>query len=471
MRYSEKIYDSHKNIIRTNSDMCFFNYPSYNVVNLDSTITGITADSPKVFILDEETEIPLDITFVDNLEFLSSEVSFNYNILPYDKTLGEFNSSGMYVSTPVQYTEVNHETSVNSVDLFGEGEYLMKLSYQYLSCTQIAKVLGKQYIASTYSSALPFKHLDTNHDKYFIVLYKADEPRLDVGVTSGGGTTGGDINNTNAFIVQPMPVETGVRTYPLNLTSEGDFLISLNGSVLTKDADFTISNGLVTFLGDVFTSDIVNYIFIGRSNTSSLKTESAIIDDYIVSGTTGNQGDNKIYFNTDSQKYELYTDYRITNPDGVVVTLQGTVLSTNVDFYVSSSNSKRIIFNGAIYPGDILSIIYDSGENLNRSVTDGFIDLSWYVIKPITTTEGEFVVEFSKSETFTIIEQTEIVPYELNKLQYTHRVPMNYPYGTVLHYRIRNIKRYTTISNTVLETMSTSDSIRIEVKTNISNNY
>lgn len=471
MKYSEKIYDNHKNIIRTSSDICFFKYPQYDMEGLNTPISGITSSSTNVFLIEDEMDIAANITFTSNLEYLDSEVEFNYSILPLNKTNQEFTTVGMFNSQVFPYTGVTQDTTFNTTQLLGEGEYLLKLAYQYPMCTEIAKAMGKRQVTTTYNNTLPYKHYDKNNDKYLVVLYKADEPLLDVGITSGNETEGTEVAASDTLKSTPLAVVNGEKRYNINVTTSGDILITLGGLLLQKDSDYTLSNGILEFAEPLFTDDIVNIIFIGKDNSSGIKNQEISVDNIITSGTTGNEGTNEVYYNTDTNKYEIYTDYRIKNPDSLIVFLRGSMLANKIDFYVSSSNPKRIILQGDVFVDDWLSVIYDSGENLDRAITEGYVDIAWYVTRPIKNTNGEFIVEFSLSDTFSLIEQSTQVPYVIDKLNYTSRVDLNYPYGTILYYRVRNVKKYNSLSGYELITENISDSIKIEIKTNISNNY
>lgn len=475
MKNSELIYDSTKNVITTSSDICFFNYPGYEVEDIDSTMQGLTSESSNVFIIEEDISIPININFVSNLSYLTEDVDFSYQILPLDKQNQVFTTNGMYTSDFYDYGVATsgdtYSSVVDTADLLGEGEYLMKLSYQYPACTQIASKMGKRYTSTTYSNTLPYGHLDKNQDKYFVMIYKAEEPLLDVGI-SGSETAGqGETTPTERLKINALVVQPGVSDYVLNITTQGDILITLNGLLLTRGEDYTLNNGNISFAEPLKATDLVNYVFIGKDNTSGLKSETISIDNVITSGTTGNQGTNNVYYNTDSGKYEIYTQYRIKNPDSAIVFLKGVMLTNQVDYYVSTSDSRRIILQGDVYVGDWLNVIYDSGENINRGITEGFMNVSWYVNKPITNTNGEFTIELSEGVDFNTIVQSETVPYVIGQTSYTKKVDLNYEYGTILYYRIKNTKKYITLSGESLNTDNLSDSIRIEIKTNISNNY
>jgi hypothetical protein len=476
MRNSEKLYNTKDKLIQTTSDLCSFTYPTYEVENFDVIQAGLTVDSPNVFIIESPTDIPIELTFTEALDSLDSETKYNYTILHYNGESQIFDSTTGFISETFSYDGTIHSNTINTTDLIKEGEYLFKLSFQFDACTFIAGLLGKRYIANTFNSTLPYGNYDVNNDKYFIVLYRADEPRIDVGATNPDGSgEEGPTNTTATIINRPLAVEDGNGTYTLDLTSsEGsDIIITLNGSILQSGEgnDYVLEGNILKFSEPLVQSDVVNYILIGGASNSTFKSETIEINSFIVEGSKDGEGSNKAYFNTDSQKYEIYTNYRIKNKDSLIVTINGVVLSNGVDYYVSTSNTKRIILEGDLIVGDIINIVYDSGENLARTITQGFIDIDWYVVNEIHSNNGEFIIEFATDKLFLNVVQTETIPYETNVLNYTKRVTLNYSYGQVLFYRIRNVKTYTTLSGDDLVTENESDVIRIEIKTNISNNY
>lgn len=470
MRNSEKIYDKSKTIIQTSSDVALFEYPEYDLANIGAMEIGLTPESTNVFIIEEEMDIPLSITFISNLDYLDDTVLFNYQILPYNSYTELFETTTLINSTANQYVDINHEDTVNSSQLTGEGEYIFKLGYNYNVKTLIARKLGKRDVATTYNDTLPYGNYDINKDKYFVMLYKAEEPLLDVGIGAGNGE-GGTTPIADKISSTQLVAESGVRTYPLNISSSTEFIVTLGGLMLTKNQDYRISNNTITFLGPIKESDIINFIFIGKSNTSGLRSDIIDINSVISTGPTDGQGDKIVYYNEETSKYEIYTEFRITAPNTVVVMINGLTMTNLLDFHVSTSNMKRIILEGELKQGDLITVIYDSGENQQRGVTEGHIDISWYVNKPITNINGNFTIEFSKDKEFTDIIQSEEVSYIPEKQDYTKRVELDYEFGQVLFYRIKNNKFYTTILGDELNTENFSDSMRIEIKTNISNNY
>jgi hypothetical protein len=470
MRYSEKIYNKNKNIIATGSEICDFKYPEYTVDGMLSITPEITTSDDNVFIIEQEEDIDVNIVFTTNTDELNENVKYNYSILPYNKQLNAFSTTNAVVSPLYDYVGNSNTDAVNTSELPGEGEYILKVAYQYPACTLIASLLNKTYVANTFNNSLPYGNYDKDRDKYFVMLYKADEPRLDVGVSSGSE---GEENvvNSDKLIMRTLAVESGVSTYTIGIDTEGDVIITLNGMILSKNNDYSLDGNILTFFDKLDVNDIVNYIVIGKTNSSGLKTEEISVVTPIYEGATNEEGLNKYYRNTDTGKYEIYTNYRIKNTESVMVTIGGIVLSNKIDYYVSSSNPKRIILEGDLINGDEISIVYDSGETLDRSVTEGYLDISWYVTREVVSTNGFFEVEFSSNETFTDIIQTDNTPYVLGQESYTKRVNLDYPYGTILYYRIKNVKKYLTVSGVELETENYSDAIRIEIKTNVSNNY
>jgi hypothetical protein len=471
MRFSEKIYNKYNRVVSTSSDICEFKYPQFTSVGMDIINEGLTAESPNVFIIEDDIDISIDITFINNLDSLVEGTKFNYYILQFDKANEKFKSEGVYVSPVFDYVDTNYSGKVNTGSLLGEGEYIFKMGYQYDVCTEIANKLGKRHVSTTFNKSLPYGNYDENNDKYFVVLYKADEPLLDSGISEDNVNGGSQNTNNSKLTISSLLVEHNVSDYPINVEADGDILVSWNGSILSAGQDYTISNGSIQFFEPLDRDDLVNLIYVGKSNTRGTKTKSFKVVAPIAEGVTGEEGVNDIYYNTDTNKYELYVDYKISNSDSFVVMLNGQVLANQIDYFVSTSNPKRVILSGGIYNDDMITVIYDSGENLMRGITTDYLDINWYVNKNIVDDSGEFVVELAKDKSFIEIEQAEIVPYVIGQVNYTKRLSLNYDYGQVLYYRVRNIKKYTTISADELNTENVSEIIRIEIKTNISNNY
>jgi hypothetical protein len=471
MKFSEKIYDKYRRVLSTSSDICEFTYPSYTATGMGLIEDGVTNNSSNVYLINSDGDFTIDFTFLNNLEQLNDTTLFNYSILPFNKSTGKFDMLGAYRSSPYNYDNPTHQETINTSNLVGEGEYIFKVGFQFDSCVEVANKLGKRQTADTFNPNLPYGNYDKNLDKYFVVLYNAEEPRLDIGVTDEGVNNDPNASTKDSFFISPLVIEHNTTDYIINVKASSEILITFNGSFLTKDQDYTLEGDSLKFFEPTLSGDIINLIYIGRSNSSSLKMVNLNVNGPISQGPTDGQGEANVYYNTDSEQFEVYTDYRVSNEDSVVVMINGQVLNNKIDYYVSESNKKRIILSGDLYVDDVLTIIYDSGENLVRGVTTNYIDVNWYVTNPIKNTDGDFIVEFSKYKSFVTLEKSETVPYVANQLKYTKRIDLNYEYGQVLYYRVRNVKRYVTINGDNLDTEKTSDVIRIEIKTNISNNY
>lgn len=471
MRFKEKVYDKYRSIVSTSSDICEFVYPPYTANGMGLIDDGMTLASTNLYLLDNDVDLGIDITFTDNLAQLSDTTFFNFSVLPYNQNAGEFDVNNIYISNAYKYETPNHQESINSSVLFGEGEYIFKVGFQFDACVEIANKLGKRVVSNTFNPSLPYGNYDKNLDKYFVVLYKAEEPRLDIGITDDGINNNPDAPTTDNLFITPLVVENNKTKYTIGVTASSELIITFNGSFLTKDQDYTLDGTLLTFFEPTLVGDLINIIYIGRSNNSGLKIKNIDVDGPISQGVTDGQLGSDVYYNTDTSKYEIYTDYKVSNSDSVIVMLNGQALNNSVDYYVSETNKKRIILSGDIYVNDIITIIYDSGENLIRGVTSNDLNISWFVENNITNTNGEFIIEVSKYANFVTIEQTISVPYVINQVKYTKNIPLNYDYGQVLYYRVRNLKKYTTINGDELNTEKSSDAIRIEIKTNISNNY
>ncbi len=472
MRYNELTYGNV--IIRTSSDMCVLEYPGYTISGMGNIENeNLSINDDYVYVIDNDFELPIILDFELPNDTLTENTRFNYSIFNYNQSIEEFDMDNVYTSSIFVYNpeETTHTNTINTSELPGEGEYLLKVSYQVEQCTEFGNKLGKRVILSTYNNNLPYGTYDENNDKYFIIVYRAQEPLFDLGNSSGNG----DSTPEAIIRVSTIPIEIGVNSYPLSVQANGDIVVTWNGLVLTNNQDYVISNGVVTFNNtqDFKSTDLVNLIYFGSPQGNGTRTKSITVQKPVNSGPVNEQSDNDdIYLNTDSNKYEVYTDYRISNDESVVLMINGLVMTRDIDYLVSISNKKRLILNGELSNDDVITIIYNSGENLNREITQGYVDINWYVNESVNNTLGNFIIEFSKSKDFISIDKTVTVPYVANQNQYSRRVQLDgYNYGQKLHYRIINNKEYRTISQHSITTSTNSDVITIEMKTNNSNNY
>jgi len=444
-------------IIKAYSDISFFKIPDNNVSGADK-MSVVTEDSDFLHWVDDDFMLELETTFL-NVTSFNPETKYRLYLVPYDKENENFDINDALIT---EYEEPNNFINSINTNNLKEGEYAIKFEFKHPINLEVFDRLNKEIVTNTLSDHLPMNY-DEKLDKYFVLLYKPEEPLIDIIKTNKG-------KNNNNFNFNTIDIEDGVKTYPLNTRDAKSILITLNGLILTENLDYNIEDNLITLIGDLKSSDILNYIFYGDNINNTLKSEHIEVR-YILNGKIDEQGKSKCYFNTTKETYEIYVNENIKDGETLLLTLNGILLTKDIDFMISKTNKRRIILKGTLAIGDMINVIYDTGNNTSNIINGNVIDISWRVNGVTNEGLGFFTVEISDTENFNTILDEEIVEYEDNLKVYTKQMALNYGYGTVLYYRIKNNKKYTTIAGSVLENNRMSVPIRFEIKTDISNNY
>lgn len=452
-------------IIKTYSDISSFKIPdnvvsgAYGlVVSDENKKPEVTEDSDFLYWVDDDFMLDLETTFPGVTTF-NSETKYRLYLVPYNKEKEKFDINDAFIT---EYEEPNNFINSINTNNLKEGEYAIKFEFKHPINLEVFDRLNKEIVTNTLSDHLPMNY-DEKLDKYFVLLYKPEEPLIDIIKTNEG-------KNSANFNFNTINVEDGVKTYPLNTRDAKSTLITLNGLILTEKLDYNIENNLITFIGNIKSSDIVNYVFYGDDVNNTLKSEHIEVG-FITSGNIDEQGSVKYYNNITKGTHEIYVNENIKDGKTLLLTLNGTLLTKDIDFMISKTNKKRIILKGELKKGDVINVIYDTGNNTSNIINGNVIDISWRVNGVTNEGSGFFTIEISDTENFNTILDEEIVEYEDNLKMYTKQMVLNYGYGTVLYYRIKNNKEYTTIDGSVLENNRVSVPIRFEIKTDISNNY
>jgi hypothetical protein len=176
-------------------------------------------------------------------------------------------------------------------------------------------------------------------------------------------------------------------------------------------------------------------------------------------------------YNTTTGKYEIYIDSDPLTQNDIIVTINGAVLANNIDYYQSSSNSKRIILEGDIIVGDIINIYYNSFTNIVDEILTDSPTFAWSVETPFLVNNGSFTLEISSDINFSTIINSDTIPYIVGQNSYFLPVNVNAKYNDILYYRVRNDKNYKTLCGQNLTISTYSDTTKIKLKTNSVNRY
>jgi hypothetical protein len=480
MRHQDRIYIQNANrCIRnkdhlnfsTSSDVCIFNRPTFTMTGADKIDSPTYVSDHDIHIIDTETTLDLTFTFTGSVEsFITVGETFKYKIYKFDNATSVFVTIPSYESADLSFSGFSATSaftdSILISDLSIDGEYLVKGSYDFTMCTEIMNNLGESVNTGVPLVGDQWGIYDSEFDFYFVALQQAVKPLFTLSPT--------DTRGLGALTVESfeMSGETQIET-----SSEwsGSIIVALNGLTLSEDDDFTVDGKIVTFIASIVDGDIVTVAYVSDGNPNGLLSESIIVDDAIVSGATGEEGDEVIYFNTGTSKYEIYMLADPIEFNDVIVTLNGVTLANGLDYTQSLTNPRRIVLAGVIYSSgdlgdgnigalaDIITITYNSyGTYAGTLLYDSF-DLFWTLTPAPSDTNGSFTTLVAEDDTYSTVIFSAVTPYVKNQPNYEVSVDLSGYTGTTAIYKVTNRKDYQLVSGDTISTFTDSEEIAIEI--------
>lgn len=419
------------------------------------------------YIISTATTIPLIFEFTGNTSTLSgTNGNFKYEVYQFNKNLNNFILPPVYVSPWLEYSSITATTSftsnlpVNSLPL--DGEFIIKGYNTFGVCTNFLNALGKTIDTTSYRIGTNYGLYDPELDYYFIAIQQAETPTL---INSISNST----PSSNLF-QQTFPIIAGQTVFTLSNGYIGNVVVTLNGLVLSNNYDYTISGNVITLTSSTLSDDIVTAIYTTTGGNNFIG-DNINISSSIVSGTTGNQGSNSAYFNISTGKYEIYTNNTPLPNSSIIVMINGVTLASGIDYYQSSSNPKRIILEGDLVIGDIITIVYYGITNVANGVYVSNPIISWTVSNPINQNNGYFSLQVSENILFNSLVYSGFTSYSAGTQQYSDSFTVSGTVGTNLYYRVYNEKDYTTICDEIIKTTACTETITITIQTNSINTY
>jgi hypothetical protein len=467
--------------VSTSSDMCIFESPLFNVSGASKIDCSTGATGPATYLLNNETNIPLEFQFTANTStFTGNNVSFSYEIYKYNQSGNIFLIAPVYASGDIAYSAFTSFSSltqnipITSLNL--DGEYLIKGYYKYPVCTDFLNRLGKVENTFLYRRGIAYGLYEPTTDYYFIAIGKTVTPILlnNGSNNQAAGRLVQQIILPESFVTfnedgDEVPL-SGVKTFNLDSSFVGDFIVTFNGLTLTKDLDYTFSGTVVTLNEAMMAGDVLSVIYTS-AGSNSIKTDNLEITSTITTGTTDNQGDNLAYFNITTNKYEIYTTVTPNNGDSIIVMINGVTLTNGVDFYQSSTNPKRIILQGDLVKGDLLVIVYFPNTGVVNGLTTSSPFISWIVDPPPPNNNGLFTLEVAYDKNFTNMYASATTPYVSGEIGYGVGFTASGTVGTILYYRVKNAKNYTTICGNTISADTYSETVSVTIQSNSINTY
>jgi hypothetical protein len=402
---------------------------------------------------------------------IPKNLSYYGEVYKYDTNLSLFTKSAVNTIS-IEHSKLTGDT-INEVFIplneIGEGEFIIKSYWNYDINTLMYKQLKKtKNSVDTYKRGELYGLYSPETDWYFISLFEADKPLF----SNNFAPVPGGINNLS---VSTTLTTSGVTKYFYNNLSEP--IVSYNGSVLAKNIEYSAStSGTSKYIELLFSpldKQILTIAYVTNGSTDDLLTDLYTVRGAIKSGATGTQlSTDRVFYNTTQNKYEFYL---LSEPvTDIVISINGSVLAKNIEYYRSSSNSRRIILEETLKSGDIIECFYTPKSAINGPISTNQPNISWFINNSPLSTNGRFVVEFADStdEEFNTILYSAITNYVISQKTYNSVVSLtNAVAGDKFVYRVKNEKFYQPISGETIYSFSYSDVNEIEITSNNGNTY
>lgn len=479
------------------------NTQCFNIAS--ETYPTLTSGSTGVYIIDRnDTSDTIDFNFIFSGASFSAftdlrDIKFKYDIYKYNKFSNTFRRPPIYTSDT--FTKKNFILDINTyrlnqkipqTSLSLDGDYLIKGSFVFNDLTQYGYLLGKTFVTPTTVFGSENSLYDRNWDWYFVANYKADTPillqsesatpELDSLVVNSiyiSCETTNSVNPITSATTATTICNTGT-TYVLGRSINGDVLISLNGSILSLNQDYTLSgdtNGLgqrllvLNLNTGTTTGDVITYAFVRSDNANNFRYEELTVTTPVPSGTTGNQGLNRIYFNTTTGKFEIYTELTPLQTNSIYVAINGAVLANNLDYYQSKTDPKRIILEGTLLNNDEIAIYYNTAPTVVGDIYTNPQNIGWAIPIAPQDNNGYFTLEISNDPLFSAVTQSATTDYVLGQPEYSTSLPITGSVNTTLYYRIRNRREYETLCGDKIASEAMSEVVPIIIRNNSINSY
>ena len=491
MSYQERIYgqcglcperNQTTRSINTSSDLYVFNRPSYTitgVTKIDCTTppnSGLTSGDTGVYLISSQTGITVGFIFTGNTESFTdlNQSKFTYSIYKYNTSLSGFNINAIYTSPIIEWSSFSATSAttqtipISSLNI--DGDYIIKGNYINNVATEFGNLLGETYNTSNFITGDQYSIYQSDRDFYFVSLKESEVP------TVAQGTNG--VLPVGTFIVTSIELSTNQTIVPIADTFQS-YIVALNGITLAEDYDYiisgitsgSVSTTLIILNEPAVYGDMLTTAYISVGSTNEIVDKVIDIDEPIISGVTNGQGSNNVYYNTTTNRYEVFVDSDPISSDDIMLTLNGAILANNIDYYQSTSNIRRIILNGDLFVGDILVVYYNSLTSVVGEILTPTPTVSWFINTPPINTNGKFIIEVSTTTTFNTITSSASTNYIIGEVNYNSPLPVTGNYGDVYYYRIKNEKEYYTLCNSIVKSIKYSEIIPITIGINSTNAY
>ena len=472
---------------------------------VSKTYPTLTSGSTGVYTLDRtDTSETIDFTIRFSGASFSAftnerDIRFKYDIYKYNRRSGTFRQPPIYISdifTKKNFISdsgtyrLNQQVPQRQLSL--DGDYIIKGSFAFNDLTDYGKRLNNVLLTPTTIKGDENSLYDRTWDWYFVANYKADTPILLQSASPTPELNSLVVNSIyisceTVFSVNPITSATTANTvcntgttYTLGRSINGDVLVSLNGSVLSLNQDYTLSastNGLgqtilvLDLNTGTTTGDVITYAFVRSNNANNFRYEQLDVVTPVPSGATGTQGLNRVFFNTTTGKFEIYTEMIPLQNSSIYVAINGAVLANKLDYYQSTTNSKRIILEGMLLNSDEITIYYNTAPTVVGDIYANPQNIAWGLPIAPQANDGYFVLEISSDPLFSAVTQSASTNYVTGLAEYSSNVSITGSVNTTLYYRVKNRKEYETLCGDKIASEAFSEVVPIIIRNNAINSY
>jgi hypothetical protein len=393
-------------------------------------------------------------------------------IYKYNQTTEQFSTSSL-TNYSFPYESISGNVTDNTILIqnqnIGEGEFLIKTYWGYNVNTLMAKQ-EKVRIDNilTYKRGELYGLYVPETDWYFISIFEASKPTYN----NSNSPTPNGINN---LVVSSTLTSSGKTNYSIRGLSQP--IVSYNGSILANNIEYSAitsgSNRTIVLSFTPLDNQILTYAYVENGGTDDILPDLYIVESTIKSGATNTQlPSDRVFYNTTKNKYEFYIISESVSD--VVMSVNGSLLSPNIDYYRSTTNQRRIIFDKPIFPNDVIEAFYQPRANVTGEIKTNNPRISWTIETEPLTTNGKFTIEFSDGDDkeFNNILYSFEVDYVVGKRTYGENVLLtNAKAGDTFNYRVKNEKFYTPIMGETIYSVNYSDINFIKIMVNSGETY
>lgn len=369
----------------------------FTTTNCSGFTTGSsysTSACTAVYNLSEIDEIDFVFQITGNTEYTGYTGSFcfhTFNINKIPKNRDYVTKKDSSYSKCFDYSAITANTIFEYLDVTsldrGDYEYIIKDYNIFNTKNFLDELEVNTFDLATYSK----ENLFDNEGWYFVTTVNPEKPII-------GQSGGFNISLDSTLITETPTLVEGytsvfkIRNYALNNV----FLVFVNGILLTEGVDWNyltnLGNGYFEFISGTIepTKDLIQVTYLYNNTVDvdiinnyeiGLVVDSGIINN-ITTGITSGVTSLTVNYNPTYNRQEILLSKPIRNASSIIFTVNGVRLNDEVEYFLSSSNSSRLIMNPSdqIQIGDAISIFYYTNDDLEYTDLGYFRTLTPIII-------------------------------------------------------------------------------------------